>query len=422
MRRRLLLSLAVSLAGCAGADAGGSGGGDALVDAGGAVDSVGGDAALDVGGDAGGDSASDVGGDAALDVAADAGGDAALDVGGDASGPHLDGPFPYPRLSDYDLFVGALSQEQPSPGVLPYEVAAPLWSDNASKHRFLVLPPGEVATPHIDDIWELPVGSVLVKTFGFREDLGDPQSAEALVETRLLIHEQTADGPRWKAYVYLWSADQTDADAQEAGSIVQVSYTDAQGAAKTTPYVVPNTNQCIDCHGLNKTARPIGITTRQLSRDVDRGGQAVDQIDWLVTQGALSAAPAGPRNALTDPYGDGDLQARARSWLDANCSHCHRAGGEGGPSGLSLLATQQNPTSFGVCKTPVAAGPGTGGHIYDIVPGAPDESILVFRIESTSPAVKMPEIPNLLVDSAGVALIREWISAMPGPACGPDSP
>lgn len=420
---RRLAVLTVALAACGDAAGTGAGGADAPApDVAADVDSVG------PGQDAGGGGADAAPGDAGEDShapapdAADASTtpDATADSADAHHGPALEGPFPYPLLSDYRLFAGDPAQQQPAPGVLPYEVAAPLWSDNAAKHRFVVLPPGQKAAPHEADVWELPVGTILVKTFGFHADVRDPGSAERLVETRLLIREQGPGGPEWTAHVYLWDDAQADAGLHSGGAIVPVAYTDRSGAPLQTPYVVPNTNQCIDCHALEKEARPIGITTRQLARQVTRAGGAVDQLAWLVEQGALDAVPEG--EALVDPYGSGPLEARARSWLDANCSHCHREGGEGGPSGLVLLASEQDPTSYGVCKPPVAAGPGTGGKLHDIVPGDPDASILVYRISSTDPAAKMPEIPNLLVDEPGVELIRAWIAAMPPQKCGPPGP
>ncbi len=81
-------------------------------------------------------------------------------------------------------------------------------------------------------------------------------------------------------------------------------------------------------------------------------------------------------------------------------------------SGLDLLASQQNPTSFGILKPPVAAGIGSGGLPYDIVPGKPDQSILAFRIASIHPGIMMPELGKRLVHTEGVALVREWIAKM----------
>ena len=61
----------------------------------------------------------------------------------------------------------------------------------------------------------------------------------------------------------------------------------------------------------------------------------------------------------------------------------------------------------------MAAGRGTGGRKYDIVPGEPDESILVYRMESTEAGVRMPNLSRNLVSAHGVELVREWIRSMP---------
>ncbi|MDP6946895.1 MAG: hypothetical protein QF464_22285, partial [Myxococcota bacterium] len=121
--------------------------------------------------------------------------------------------------------------------------------------------------------------------------------------------------------------------------------------------------------------------------------------------------------SLVDPFGDAPLEERARSYLDANCGHCHQPGGNGGASGLVLLASEREPVKNGICKAPVAAGPGSGERHFDIVPGVPDESILMLRMESTDPEVKMPEIPNRLPHEPGIALIRAWIQSLPQDGC-----
>jgi hypothetical protein len=38
---------------------------------------------------------------------------------------------------------------------------------------------------------------------------------------------------------------------------------------------------------------------------------------------------------------------------------------------------------------------------------------MTFRIASTDPGIMMPELGKRLVHEEGVALIREWIAAMP---------
>ena len=111
----------------------------------------------------------------------------------------------------------------------------------------------------------------------------------------------------------------------------------------------------------------------------------------------------------------GTLDERARAWLDINCGACHNGrGGAARTSGLYLDLAQTDLHELGLCKAPVAAGRGSGGRIYGIVPGQPDASILVFRIESIEADVKMPELGRNLVDAEGVALIRQWIAQLPG--------
>jgi hypothetical protein len=69
---------------------------------------------------------------------------------------------------------------------------------------------------------------------------------------------------------------------------------------------------------------------------------------------------------------------------------------------------------LGECKLPIAAGQGTGGNKFSIVPGKPEESILVYRMTSIDPGTMMPELGRSLVHDEGVALIADWISGMEG--------
>ncbi len=106
------------------------------------------------------------------------------------------------------------------------------------------------------------------------------------------------------------------------------------------------------------------------------------------------------------------IDERARAWLEINCAHCHRADGPAKNSGLHLLANEKDLARLGVGKAPVAAGKGSGGLLYDIVPGKPDESILQFRIESVHPGIMMPELGRSTTHEEGVELVRKWIGEM----------
>jgi len=108
------------------------------------------------------------------------------------------------------------------------------------------------------------------------------------------------------------------------------------------------------------------------------------------------------------------LEQRARAYLDINCAHCHNPDGPGNTSGLDLRAFQNDMVALGECKTPVAAGRGSGNLRFAILPGRPEESILVHRLGSTEPKVMMPELGRSAVHREGLELIRSWIAAMKG--------
>ena len=330
------------------------------------------------------------------------------------AGPDPGEEVPYGRLSAYRFFEAPMADLQPKPGVVPYQVAAPLWADHAGKARFIVLPSEGRVQVSGDEDWAFPEGTIVIKNFFYTRDRRDPESTAALVETRLLIRGPT----EWKGHTYIWNEDQTEALRKVSGKRVQLNFIDESGAERSQEYIVPNTNQCKDCHEIDDHNGLLGVVTRQLGRQVNRGGATVDQLQWLADQGLFTGdAPTPLAAGLVDPFGEESLERRARSYLDSNCGHCHRAGGNGGRSGLVLLASETDPRTYGVCKGPIAAGAGSGDRHHDIVPGQPERSILIYRMESTDPEIKMPEIPNRLPHADGVELISDWIRALDEPPC-----
>jgi uncharacterized repeat protein (TIGR03806 family) len=311
------------------------------------------------------------------------------------------------KLSSWQLFDDIATQT-PAPGVLPYDLTTPLFSDYAVKDRFVRLPDGEMATWHDRDPLALPVGSVLVKTFSYLADRRDPAGARTLLETRVLVHGQTG----WHGSAYVYDGKTDDAELSIAGDILDARWIHDDGADRTNKYVVPNQNQCKLCHEEHdEIVTPVGPKVRHLQPDA---------VQALIDGGVLAGAPPReqwPRAFVAADPASGTLDERARAWLDINCGFCHNPRGAARTSGLYLDSAETDPSKLGVCKPPVAAGRGSGGLQYDIVPGKPDESILVYRMESTEPEIRMPELGRNLVHVEGVALVREWIAAMPG-ACG----
>lgn len=292
------------------------------------------------------------------------------------------------------------------PATIPYTINTPLFSDYTAKDRALWLPPGTQLTWHDTAAFGMPTGAMLIKTFSYPHDRRDPAAGARPLETRILLRQDTG----WVGAAYLYDGDGTDATLALAGATVDASWIHDDGSTRTNRYAVPNKNQCKNCHAESDDAiEALGPKARHLHTG--------DQLQQLIDRGVLVGAPAPetwPRAPVASDPSTGTLDERARAWLDINCASCHNPQGPARTSGLFLQAGETDPTALGVCKAPVAAGRGSGGRAYGIVPGQPDASILVFRIESTEADVKMPELGRNLVDAEGVALIRAWIAAMPG--------
>lgn len=321
-------------------------------------------------------------------------------------------PSPPEKLSAHGLFRGNGSTQEPADGVVPYDVNTPLFADYAVKYRFVKLLPGASVSYHDTDVFAFPVGTVLVKTFAILHHLADPSRGQRLIETRLLIHKPEG----WIGLPYVWDEEQTEATLQVAGGTRDVSWVHTDGTERTNNYIIPNVNQCRGCHENKKALAPIGPAARHLNRDFAYPDGTENQLAHWTKAGTLRGAPPpeqAPKLAVWNDPTTGTLEQRARAWMEINCAHCHQPDGPANSSGLDLRAAQTEPYKWGLWKSPVAAGRGSGGRSFDIVPDRPDESILLYRLQSTDPGVMMPEVARRLVDEEGVALIRAWIASLP---------
>ncbi len=312
---------------------------------------------------------------------------------------------PKTKLSDWGFFVGDLKKMQPAERVFAYEVAAPLFSDHAEKARFVFLPEGKKMAWNPDSAFALPVGAALIKTFFYSKN--DGSGDRKLIETRLLVHEEKG----WRALAYVWDAAQNDAVLEVAGVAIEAERTDEKGRRVRQKHFVPNLNECKGCHSNFGKMDPLGLTSRQLNFSTQL---VQNQLVSFAERGILEGFEKEKAAAAMPHFSDekAPLEARAKSWLDANCGHCHRAGGPANTSGLMLDWAEKNLEKMGLGKPPVAAGRATGGLRFSIVKGRPDESILVHRIESLDPGVMMPELGRSQRDEAGIRLVREWIEKM----------
>ena len=266
------------------------------------------------------------------------------------------------------------------------------------------------ATYREDEVFEFPVGTALVKTFAFPGGNAGPSGNLQLIETRLLLRSETG----WQAWAYLWNEEQTDATLKVTGARVAIKSEAPDGSPLDFTYSVPNKNQCKGCHSLHGEVAPIGPKSRNLNGDFAYADGIRNQLTEWTGQSILASAPdPGAAPSVPDWHDEtADLDARARAWLDVNCAHCHRREGPASNSGLFLTWGETDPVAFGIRKRPVAAGRGSGGRLFDIAPGDPDGSILLYRVESVEPGIMMPELGRSLPDDGGVQLIRSWISTL----------
>jgi len=322
---------------------------------------------------------------------------------------YLDEPFPK-KLSAWNLFAETRGGLQPNARVLPYDLNTPLFSDYASKYRFVWMPVGTAADYRNDGVFEFPVGAIFAKSFAFPVD-GKP-GQERLIETRLLVRTYNA----WIPLPYVWNAEQTEATLQIAPDPVSVHFRDPAGHTTDLTYQIPNTNECHECHDNNKVLQPIGPKARNLNKSYPYADGSENQIERWQRVGYLRGlvpAETRPKAAIWNEPASGSLEARARAYLDSNCAHCHQPGGQAGYTGVDFRPGQNALPALGACKRPNSAGD-TGRLRYDVVPGAPNESVLIYRLESTAPKISMPQIGRAVVHEEGVKLLREWIASLPG--------
>jgi uncharacterized repeat protein (TIGR03806 family) len=249
-----------------------------------------------------------------------------------------------------------------------------------------------------------------VKTFAYPADFRRPDEKVRALETRLLIRRPAG----WTALTYVWNEAQTEATLKRAGARLDVAFTDPRGKAVAFSYAVPNVNQCKECHALNEALTPIGPKARNLNGQFPYADGPENQLARWTRLGLLEGAPAPAKAPVTAVWDDPafPLADRARAYLDANCAHCHNPAGVANNSGLYLDAETTDPGRAGRRQAPGRAGRGAGDLEFDIVPGDPDGSILIHRMESTEPGVMMPEVSRALVHTEGVALMRAYVAAM----------
>lgn len=336
--------------------------------------------------------------------------------------PDTSATFPR-KLSETGLFSD-LATMQPAPGVVLYAVRAARWLDNAKADRYIAIPgdaPVRLAE-NIVDAAEYPEGTVLVKQISMPA-IG--KQLETRLETQLLHYERG----RWNPYSYLW--DDAGKEATLVGAVGATRSIRVRDLLKpeVSDAVIDGTwnvsavNECKLCHNAGPKF-VLGFVRNQLdvpaiSSSESPGGQLMRLIAQNVITPVASLAPNDPWR-LVDPHDDSQsLDDRARSYLHANCAHCHHPGGN---AIASFHLRRELP--FDKLNTNKGSGIGTFG-LDDpkiIMPGEPYRSLLLYRMSKLGYA-RMPYIGSRVVDSRGVALVADWIASLapksPSPEAAP---
>ncbi|MBI2480475.1 MAG: PQQ-dependent sugar dehydrogenase [Planctomycetia bacterium] len=366
----------------------------------------------------------------------------------------------FPKLlSETGLFT-SVPGHQVAPGLIPYSVNAPLWSDGAAKDRYLYLPPttGErdeekpaTITMTNNRGWDFPDRTVLVKSFALEKP--DEAGTSRWIETRLLTRQQG----EWSGYSYAWNDEQTDAVlVANEGMDREFAVTSSHDESQKQAWRFPSRTECMVCHS-RAANYVLGTSTLQMNKEHDYGGVHAHQLEALAFLGLLQVAwPADAKKRLgelikasdvsdtevsarvkqlttvqgnsiphpdqlpmhwaaafprlVDPYDkQQDLTTRARSYLHANCAQCHIGAG-GGNSQIDLEFTKPLAEAKLIDEPPVH-------HKFDmsdarlIARGAPDRSVLLHRLAIRG-AGQMPQLATNVIDRKAVELLREWISQL----------
>lgn len=311
-------------------------------------------------------------------------------------------------LSEYQFFVGPISNLKPKKSVVLYDLKNGLFSDFAKKLRFIQLPAGHKID--VDDSlnFDFPDGTKIIKNFYFDNDSAKPEIGRRIMETRLLVKENG----NWQAYEYIWNETQTDAELEVAGGETQVEYTNEKGKKVKQKYIFPNQNQCKSCHNESQKLVPIGFEAKYLNQSYDYSGKIINQLDYLNEVGLFNHYQKSakiPQMAVWNEKNSGTVNERARAYLDINCSYCHQKNRPAETSGLYLNIEETDKFKWGYLKSPVAAGRASAKNNFDIEPGKPEKSVLLYRMTSLDPGIMMPEVGRTQVHHEAVELIKDWI-------------
>ena len=299
----------------------------------------------------------------------------------------------------------------PSDGLIPYDLIVAFWSDGASKLRWISIPQGKIGFTPTGE-WTFPAGVVFVKTFELPVDAANPSRKQRL-ETRLLVRDRTGGV---YGVVYKWKADNSDAELLSSSLTEDIPIKAADGTTHIQTWYYPSRQNCLECHNA-RAGGVLGVKTRQLNHDFTYpSGATKNELQmWndlgLFTPGFADEDVGKFTRLAAANDTTRSLEDRARSYFDANCSQCHRPGGT-----VANFDARYD--------TPLDQQNIVDGHVLIderidrsrvIAPNDIWRSIAYMRVNTVG-EVRMPPLARETIDENGVALLRQWITSLPGRA------
>jgi uncharacterized repeat protein (TIGR03806 family) len=290
-----------------------------------------------------------------------------------------------------------------NPGIFPYDINVPFWSDNALKRRWFSVSRNPAFTFSRYGAWQFPLATVWIKHFDLELTNGVPESARRL-ETRLLV--RTSTGVYGASY--RWGDSTTNAALVAEGGLDEAFTIYDNGIVRTQVWHYPSRSECLSCH-TPLTGYVLGLNTAQLNRDFDYPGGTQNQLRALSDAGFFTTRLTGLNimPALAQPTNSAiSLDYRVRSYLAANCVQCHQAGG----AALGQFDCR--------LSTPLSASGLVNGALVNtlgdsnnrvIKPGSPEESVLLTRIANLGPN-HMPPLATSVLNQEAIDLVKAWIS------------
>ena len=309
------------------------------------------------------------------------------------------------KLSETGLFnsTGVL---KPDRALIPYSINAEAWADYASSERFVALP-GASQIEVTNDKPAFPKDGVLLKNLYLEMERGHPRTARR-IESQVLHY----DGQKWNAYSYRWNESQTDAElvpSEGADTRLTIADASAPDGRRVQTWHFAARAECLRCHN-PWSGPPLAFNGLQLNRLTRYGRSMADQIETLLDLGVLTQRFPDRDRRLSNPSDPLiPVAERARSYLHANCAHCHRENAGGAVNSWMNYELSLDKMSL------VRARPTQGAFNLDpafvVAPGDPFHSVLYYRTSKLGPG-RMPHLGSGIVDERGTALLRDWIAGL----------